>query len=276
MSYLNNQSNNENNVNNTKITINTLSAYKARQEKIAMLTCYDASFAKIINLSGADVILIGDSLGNVIQGQTTTIPVTIEHMVYHTKCVNRGNSKCFLLTDMPFATYNNPEIAYINASKLMQAGTHMVKLEGGAWLADTVNYLTTRGIPVCAHLGLTPQSVHVFGGFKKQATNDEDALQLEKDALLLEQAGAGMVLFEAIPHNLATRVTQQLSVPTIGIGAGKGCDGQVLVLNDVLGIFTGKAPSFSKNYLGKDNHNFTIDGAIKKYVEEVKTGIFPE
>jgi 3-methyl-2-oxobutanoate hydroxymethyltransferase len=269
MSYLNN-------IQDKSITINTLNAYKTNREKIAMLTCYDASFAKIINLSGADVILIGDSLGNVIQGHATTIPVTIEHMVYHTQCVHRGNSRCFLLSDMPFATYNSPETAYENASKLMQAGTHMVKLEGGAWLADTVNYLAVRGIPVCAHLGLMPQSVHIFGGFKKQAINDDEALQLEKDALLLEQAGAGMVLFEAIPHDLAGKVTAQLSIPTIGIGAGKGCDGQVLVLNDVLGIFTGKAPSFSKNYLTKNSNNYTIEGAIKKYVEEVKASIFPE
>jgi 3-methyl-2-oxobutanoate hydroxymethyltransferase len=275
MSYLSTSLNISDNNKPTKITINTLNKYKVEQQKIAMLTCYDASFAKILNACGVDVILIGDSLGNVIQGQSTTIPVTIEHMVYHTECVNRGNSRCFLLTDMPFATYNSPEIAYANASKLMQAGAHMVKLEGGAWLAETINYLTIRGIPVCAHLGLTPQSVHVLGGFKKQATNDADALILEKDALLLEQAGASMVLFEAIPSELAHKVTSQLSVPTIGIGAGKNCDGQVLVLNDVLGIFTGKAPSFSKNYLSKDSNNLTIEGAIIKYVEEVKNGEFP-
>ncbi len=262
--------------NQAKITINTLNSYKKEKQKIAVLTCYDASFAKILNLSGVEIILIGDSLGNVVQGHATTIPVTMSDMIYHTACVNRGNTKCLLLTDMPFASYNNPETAYVNASKLMQAGAHMVKLEGGEWLADTVNYLTIRGIPVCSHLGLTPQSVHILGGFKKQAITIDSALQLEKDALLLEQAGVCLMLFEAIPHDLSAIVTNQLNIPTIGIGAGKECDGQVLVLNDILGIFTGKAPSFSKNYLAEGNNNSTIEGAIKQYVEEVKNGKFPE
>ncbi len=257
------------------INILTLQACKANKQKIVMLTCYDASLAKILNNCGVDVILIGDSLGNTIQGHETTIPVKIEDMVYHTACVHKGNSNCLLLADMPFATYNNHDTAYVNACKLMQAGAHMVKLEGGAWLASTIEYLTTRGIPVCGHLGLMPQSVHILGGFKKQGTTAKTAEVLEKDALLLQNSGAAMILFEAIPSNVAEQITHMLTVPTVGIGAGKHCDGQVLVINDVLGL-TQNPPSFSKNYLNAESKNISIASAIQNYVDEVRAGIFPK
>jgi 3-methyl-2-oxobutanoate hydroxymethyltransferase len=255
-------------------SILTLQAHKANQQKIVMLTCYDASLSKILNACGVDVILVGDSLGNTIQGHATTLPVKIEDMLYHTSCVAKGNNHCLLLADMPFATYHNTEQAYINASKLMQAGAHMVKLEGGAWLAPIIEYLAARSIPVCAHLGLMPQSVHTLGGFKKQATTIEGANMLKQDALLLQNSGASMVLFEAIPYDVAADVTKQLNVPTIGIGAGPCCDGQVLVINDVLGL-TEKPPAFSKNYLNAAAKNTSILDAIQNYVQDVKAGIFP-
>ena len=257
-----------------KITINTLAQMKKRQEKISMLTCYDASFAQLMNLAGIDVILIGDSLGNVIQGHSTTLPVSLEDMLYHTKNVVRGNSRCFLITDMPFGTYDDEKSAFNNAVKLMQSGCNMIKIEGTNWTKDIVEYLTTRSIPVCSHLGLMPQSINSLGSFRQQATNEEDANKLLADAKLLEKSGSQMLLFEAIPSDLMHKITQDLSVPTIGIGAGKSADGQVLVLNDILGIFTGKAPSFSKNYLD-GSRNLTILEAINNYVKEVKEGVFP-
>jgi 3-methyl-2-oxobutanoate hydroxymethyltransferase len=257
-----------------KITIKTLLDMKHKQEKIAMLTCYDASFSSLMNKCLVDVLLVGDSLGNVIQGHSTTLPVSINDMIYHTLCVSRVNSRAFILVDMPFGTFDNPQNAYTNAVKIMQAGAHMVKIEGGAWSADIVKYLSSRSIPVCSHLGLTPQSVHVFGGFNKRATNKVEALELEKEAQILQESGTQMLLFEAIPSELAQKVTQNSKVPTIGIGAGKNCDGQVLVLQDILGLST-KAPSFSKNYLSEDKQNYTIEAAIKSYVQEVKQQIFP-
>jgi 3-methyl-2-oxobutanoate hydroxymethyltransferase len=241
-------------------------------EKIAVLTAYDASFANLMDQSGIDVILVGDSLGNIIQGQTSTIPVTIEQMVYHVSCVAKGNQSAFLIADMPFGTYSTPEQAMENAASLMRAGAHMVKLEGGSWLADTVRFLVERSVPVCAHLGLLPQSVHTLGGFKVQGKSAEAAEVLIKDAQTLEKAGAQLLVLEAIPSELGKKATASIKLPTIGIGAGPDCSGQVLVMHDMLGAFPGRSPKFVKNFLlGQES----IEGAFKSYIHEVKTGKFP-
>jgi 3-methyl-2-oxobutanoate hydroxymethyltransferase len=222
--------------------------------------------------SGIDVILVGDSLGNIIQGHTSTIPVTIEQMVYHVSCVAKGNQSAFLIADMPFGTYSTPEQAMENAASLMRAGAHMVKLEGGSWLAETVRFLVERSVPVCAHLGLLPQSVHTLGGFKVQGKSTEAAEILIKDAQTLEKAGAQLLVLEAIPSELGKRATASIKLPTIGIGAGPDCSGQVLVMHDMLGAFPGRSPKFVKNFLlGQES----IEGAFKSYIQEVKTGKFP-
>jgi 3-methyl-2-oxobutanoate hydroxymethyltransferase len=249
------------------ITVKTLQNMKLIGEKIAMLTCYDASFANMLSTNGVDVLLVGDSLGNVLQGHSSTVPVCIYDMIYHTKCVSKGNKGSMVLVDMPFGTYDNAENAYANAVKLMQAGANMVKIEGADWLSDIVKYLSVRGIPVCAHLGLTPQFVNTLGGYSKQAKTETDAQKLKQDALMLEKNGAALVLFECIPDELAKTVTDALNVPTIGIGAGKDCDGQVLVVYDILGLVEGKSPSFSKNFM---HEACDIPNAISRYVNEVK------
>ncbi len=258
--------------NRAPITISKLQAMREADEKIAVLTAYDASFANLMDQSGIDVILVGDSLGNIIQGQTSTIPVTIEQMVYHVSCVAKGNQSAFLIADMPFGTYSTPEQAMENAASLMRAGAHMVKLEGGSWLADTVRFLVERSVPVCAHLGLLPQSVHTLGGFKVQGKSTEAAEILIKDAQTLEKAGAQLLVLEAIPSELGKRATASIKLPTIGIGAGPDCSGQVLVMHDMLGAFPGRSPKFVKNFLlGQES----IEGAFKSYIQEVKTGKFP-
>lgn len=254
------------------VTITRLLDMKQANDKIAMLTCYDASFASLLDKCGVEVLLIGDSLGNVLQGQSTTLPVTIEHIAYHTECVARGNQTAHIVADMPFATYATPEQAFTNAAKLMQAGAHMVKLEGGAWLAETVHFLVERSIPVCAHLGLTPQSVHALGGFKVQGKTESAAALLKSDALALQAAGAQMLVLEAIPAKLAAEVTASLAIPTIGIGAGAECSGQVLVLHDLLGVFPGRKAKFVKNFLEGAP---SLEAAIQNYVAEVKAGTFP-
>ncbi len=254
------------------VTIPSLNAMRASGAKIAMLTCYDASFASLMDRCGVDVLLIGDSLGMVCNGHQSTLPVTVAEVAYHTTAVARGNKNAMVLADMPFGSYGTPEAAFNNAVILMQAGAHMVKLEGGAWLADTVKFLTERAVPVCAHLGLTPQSVHQLGGYKVQGKTIESATQLKADAQLLQTAGAAMVLFEAIPSSLGKEVTELLTVPTIGIGAGPDCSGQVLVMHDVLGVFPGRKARFVKNFMeGQVN----IDAAITAYVEAVRNGSFP-
>ncbi len=241
--------------------------------KIAMLTCYDASFAAVLDAAGVDVLLVGDSLGNVVQGEETTLPVTLEQMVYHTGCVANGAKKAFLIADMPFGTFQaGPQRAFENAARLMAAGAHMVKLEGGLAMADTVAYLVERGIPVCGHIGLTPQSVHAFGGYKVQGKTEQAARRLEEDAAALEQAGAGMVVLEMVPAALAGAITRRLSVPTIGIGAGRDCSGQVLVLYDMLDVFPGRKARFVKNFLRGTG---SIQAAVENYVKEVKAGTFP-
>ena len=255
-----------------KVTINTLAEMRTRAEKIAMLTCYDASFAAAMDNSGVDALLVGDSLGMVIQGHDTTLPVTMTDIVYHTACVARGNRTPLLVADMPFGFYAMPETAMDNAAMLMRAGAEMVKMEGGSWLAPTVSMLVERGIPVCAHLGLTPQSVHQLGGFKVQGKTDAAAEKLLADALMLQEAGASLLVLEAIPTALAERVTKSLQIPTIGIGAGPGCSGQVLVMQDMLGIFPGHRPKFVKNFM-EDQPD--IAKAISAYVRAVKDGSFP-
>ncbi|MFM6922394.1 MAG: 3-methyl-2-oxobutanoate hydroxymethyltransferase, partial [Polynucleobacter victoriensis] len=226
--------------NRAPITISKLQAMREAGEKIAVLTAYDASFANLMDQSGIDVILVGDSLGNIIQGQTSTIPVTIEQMVYHVSCVAKGNQSAFLVADMPFGTYSTPEQAMENAASLMRAGAHMVKLEGGSWLAETVRFLVERSVPVCAHLGLLPQSVHTLGGFKVQGKSAEAAEILVKDAQTLEKAGAQLLVLETIPSELGKKATASIKLPTIGIGAGPDCSGQVLVMHDMLGAFPGR------------------------------------
>jgi 3-methyl-2-oxobutanoate hydroxymethyltransferase len=254
------------------VTAPALLAMRAAGEKIAMLTCYDASFAALMDRCAVDVLLVGDSLGNVCQGHASTLPVTLADIAYHTASVARGNKNALLVADMPFGTYATPEAAFENAAKLMQAGAQMVKIEGGAWLADTVRFLTERAIPVCAHLGLTPQSVHQFGGFKVQGKTTEGAEKLKADALALQAAGATLVVLEAIPSALGKEVTDLLSIPTIGIGAGVDCSGQVLVMHDMLGVFPGRKARFVRNFMDGQT---SIEAAVRAYIAAVKDQSFP-
>lgn len=254
------------------ITLSTLKTMRSNGEKIAALTCYDASFARVLDAAGVDVLLVGDSLGMVIQGHTSTLPVKLAEMVYHTRCVAAGTGRAFVVADLPFGSYQpSPERAFAASARLMAAGAHMVKLEGGAVMVDTVAFLTQRGIPVCAHLGLLPQSVNQLGGYRVQGRDDAAAAQLIADARALEAAGAGLIVLEMVPAALAQAVTAALTIPTIGIGAGVDCSGQVLVLYDMLGLYP-RAPKFSKNFLeGRDG----IEAAVRAYVVAVKDGSFP-
>src|SRR6202022_2503109 len=233
----------------------------------AMLTCYDASFAALLDRAGVDVLLVGASLGNVLQGHTTTLPVTLDDMAYHTACVARAQPSALVVADMPFGTYGTPADAFASAIQLMRAGAQMVKLEGGEWLGDTVRFLVERAIPVCAHVGLTPQSVHAFGGFKVQGKTDAGAEQMRRDALAFQDAGAQLLVIEAVPTLLAREVTEQLVIPTIGIGAGIDCSGQVLVLHDMLGIFPGKRPGFVKDFMQGQP---SIFAPVEAYVRAVR------
>ena len=256
-----------------RTTLTTLNTMRDKGEKIAVLTCYDASFAALLEANGVDVLLVGDSLGMVVQGHETTLPVTLDEMVYHTACVARAAKKSFIVADMPFGTFQvSPEKSFEHAARLMAAGAHMVKLEGGAAMVDTISFLTQRGIPVCAHLGLTPQSVHQMGGYRVQGKQDAEAQRLLNDAAAVAQAGAGMLVLEAIPALLAEEITAQLDIPTIGIGAGAACSGQVLVLHDMLDIYPGKKARFVKNYMAGAA---SIADAVANYVAEVKSGAFP-
>ena len=254
------------------VTIPGLLAQRQRGEKISMLTCYDASFAALMDRCGVDVLLVGDSLGMVCQGHDSTLPVTLADEIYHTACVARGSKTALIVTDMPFASYATPESAFHNAAKLIQAGAHMVKLEGGAWLAPTIQFLTERAIPVCAHLGLTPQSVHQLGGYKVQGKTLEAAELLKRDALALQAAGASLLVLEAIPASLGRETTELLSIPTIGIGAGVDCSGQVLVMHDLLGVFPGRKARFVKNFMEGQT---SIEAAVLAYVADVKAMRFP-
>ncbi len=255
-----------------KITTATLLKMKQQGEKISTITAYDASFAKLFDQAGIHAILIGDSLGMVLQGQDDTLPVTIDDMAYHTRSVSRGVEQTLIIADMPFMTYATTESAYVNAAKLMQAGASMVKMEGGSWLADTIKGLVERGIPVCGHLGLTPQSVNVFGGFKVQGRDQDKALDMIEQAKLLEQAGVQLIVLECIPEDLGKAISEAVNVPTIGIGAGKHTDGQILVMHDALGISCSYMPKFSRNFLVDTGD---IKKAIELYITEVSNCNFP-
>jgi 3-methyl-2-oxobutanoate hydroxymethyltransferase len=254
-------------------TLNTLHTMHSKGEKIAMLTCYDASFAQLLEAAAVDVLLVGDSLGMVLQGHSSTLPVSMEEMVYHTACVVRGAKQAFIVADMPFGSSQvSPEKTFEHAARLMAAGAHMVKIEGGAVMADTIAFLTQRGIPVFAHIGLTPQSVNQLGGYRVQGKDDKAAQRMLQDARAVEQAGAGMLLLEAIPALLGAEITANVGIPTIGIGAGAACSGQVLVLHDMLDIYPGKKARFVKNFM---QGSASIADAVARYVREVKAGTFP-
>jgi len=257
-----------------KVTVPLLHQMKARGERIAMLTCYDASFAFAMDRAGVDLILIGDSLGMVVQGHDSTLPVTVDHIVYHSASVARGKKRAMIVADLPFLSYAMPEMALPNARRLMAEGNAaMVKLEGAGPMLEVIHALASRDVPVCAHLGLTPQSVMKLGGFKVQGREEAAARKLELDALAVQEAGAELLVLECVPRTLAARITEQLHIPTIGIGAGAECDGQVLVLHDMLGLRgRHRTPRFVKDFLaGRDG----IEAAFAAYVEAVKGRSFP-
>ena len=259
------------------MTLHSLMKMLADGEKITMLTAYDASFAAVADLAGIEIILVGDSLGMVCQGHNSTLPVTLDDMRYHTECVARGlqkqNGRPLVLGDMPFGSYATPEQAFRSASVLMQAGAHMVKLEGGTWLAPTVEFLVTRGIPVCGHLGLTPQSVNTLGGYRVQGRTESAAQQLMNDSLTLQNAGAQALVLEMVPAVLSGEITRALtSCATVGIGAGVDTAGQILVLHDMLGVTQGKVPKFAHNFMTESG---SILGAMQAFVQAVKNKKFP-
>ncbi len=253
------------------LSINDITAMKSKAEKIACLTAYDASFAAVLDQAGVDILLVGDSLGMVVQGHGSTIPVTLEQMVYHTQCVSRARKRAYIIADMPFMTYTMPGCAAENAAKLLQeGGAQMVKLEGAR--IDCVQFLVDQGIPVCGHLGLLPQSIHQLGAYKVQGKDVKDAQKIRDDAHKLQEAGAGLLVLECVPSQLAKDISAELSIPVIGIGAGVDCDGQVLVLYDMLGIGVSKRPSFSKDFM---TASASVAAAIKAYVSAVKNVEFP-
>lgn len=255
-----------------KITVNTLHKLAAEGQKISMLTCYDASFASLLDEAGVEILLVGDSLGPVMQGVDSTLPVSEEDMLYHIRCVARGSKNALILGDMTFGAYQeSPQQAFAHAARLLQAGAHMVKLEGGAYMAETTRFLVERGIPVCSHIGLTPQYVNMFGGYRVQGRG-EDAQRILNDAKALAEAGASLVLMECVPAPLAKEITETVKVPTIGIGAGAETSGQVLVLHDMLGVYPGKKAKFVKNFMEEAG---SIQGAVQAYVKAVKDQSFP-
>jgi 3-methyl-2-oxobutanoate hydroxymethyltransferase len=255
------------------VTLHRLRAMHAAGEKIAMLTCYDASFARLLDAAGVDVLLVGDSLGMVLQGHDSTVPVSLDEMAYHTQCVARGNTHAWIVGDLPFGSYHaGADQALRSAVRLMQSGAHMVKLEGGGWTAETVRLLVERGIPVCAHLGLTPQSVHALGGYRVQGRDEAAAQTLRRHARELADAGASMLVLELMPSALAGELGTALPIPVIGIGAGAACSGQVLVLHDMLGITRGKSPRFVRDFMADGG---SVEDAVRRYVAAVKDGSFP-
>ncbi len=256
-----------------KITVRSLREKKQAGEKIACLTAYDASFARILDQASVDVVLVGDSLGMVVQGHETTLPVTVEEMLYHSQLVGRGLSHSLMIVDMPFLSYTSIDLALENAGLFMkEAGAQMVKLEGGADQAETISALVQQGIPVCAHLGLQPQKVHKLGGYRVQGREERAAEIMLEEARVLEEAGADLMVLECVPERLAEMITKALSIPVIGIGAGAACDGQILVLYDILGLSMGKVPRFSHDFLGQAG---SIEGAVRAYVDAVRSGRFP-
>jgi 3-methyl-2-oxobutanoate hydroxymethyltransferase len=261
---------------NTKsrpLTILDLLKMKQRGEKITCLTAYDSVFSHVLDEGGVDIVLVGDSLGMVIKGEETTLSVTVDEMVYHSRCAAKGIHRAWLVTDMPFMSYANRDQAALNAARLMREGNaRMVKLEGGRRFAETIRHLTEQGIPVCAHLGLTPQSIHQLGGFRVQGKDRAAADEMVTDARILEEAGAGLLVLECIPRDLAAEITRNIKIPTIGIGAGSSCDGQVLVLYDLLGIGLQRTPKFAKNFLAGQGD---IGAAVKSFVKAVRSGEFP-
>ncbi|NBC47001.1 MAG: 3-methyl-2-oxobutanoate hydroxymethyltransferase [Gammaproteobacteria bacterium] len=261
---------------NATITTASLMALKQRREPIASLTCYDAAFAQLLERAGVEVLLVGDSLGMVIQGRPTTLGVTLDQMVYHTGCVSRAAIRSLVIADMPFMSYATTERAVETAARLMgEGGAAMVKLEGGAWLAETVAQLARSGAPVCAHLGLLPQSVHQLGGYRVQGRDPDGAERIRSDALALQEAGASLLVLECVPSALADSLAQTLQIPVIGIGAGNRCDGQVLVLHDMLGLTPGRAPRFSKDFVAEVGAGTGFAVAVEAYVSAVKDRSFP-
>ncbi|ART63565.1 3-methyl-2-oxobutanoate hydroxymethyltransferase [Kushneria marisflavi] len=254
------------------ITIRTLNERRAAGEPFSCLTAYDATMATLAGNAGIEVLLIGDSLGMVLQGHASTLPVTLEDMVYHTRCVARAETPSLIMADLPFMTNITPSRTMEAAGQLMQAGAHMIKLEGEAWLAETVTALTQRGVPVCVHMGLTPQSVHALSGYRVQGRDTQQGDAMLKAARTLEQAGAGIILLECVPRELAGRIRAALSVPVIGIGAGPDVDGQILVMHDMLGATTGQPPRFVKDFMTESG---SIEGAFRAYHEAVRTRSFP-
>lgn len=258
-----------------KVTLKALAALKAKGERFACVTAYDSVFAEIASSAGIEVLLVGDTLGMVIQGHDSTLPVTMENILYHLEAVKRGNVGSLIMGDMPFMSYYSEGLTLHNAAQLVRAGAHIVKLEGGRWIAESTRLLVERGIPVCAHMGLTPQSINRFGGFRVQGRDPEQAQTILDEAVYLEQAGASLLLLEAIPQQLAERITQRLQIPVIGIGAGKHVNAQIMVMHDLLGItpLDIKVPKFVKNFLS-ESHN-GIRGAFAAYAQAVKDGSFP-
>lgn len=258
------------------ISLTTLSKMKREQQKFACLTAYDALFSDLISSSGIEVLLVGDSLGMVLQGHESTLPVTLDDMVYHMHCVRRGNRGSLMMADLPFMSYASPNQSLDSAAALMRAGAHIVKLEGGAWLAETTKLLYERGIPVCAHMGLTPQSINRFGGFRVQGRNPEQADTMIEEARVLEQAGASVLLLECVPVSLGKTITEQLNIPVIGIGAGPHTDGQIMVMHDLLGCTPTsiRKPRFVENFLEHSSNG--IQGAFIAYAEAVRNGSFPQ
>lgn len=256
----------------SKITTTNLLKMKQEGQRITAITAYDATFAKLFDDEGAHVLLIGDSLGMVLQGGQDTLAVNMDEMVYHTRCVVRGTTNALVVSDMPFMSYATPEQTYQNAARLMAAGARMVKMEGGDWLCDSIRHLTRNGVPVCGHLGLTPQSVHVFGGFKVQGRDEFQAQEIYRQALELQAAGIQLLVLECVPTSLAERISKALRIPVIGIGAGPTTDGQILVMHDAFGITSGYVPKFTKNFLAETGD---MRAAIRLYVKQVSEGTFP-
>jgi len=258
----------------SKITTQTVVDMKAKGEKISMLTAYDFTMAQIIDQAGIEIILVGDSASNVMAGHETTVPMTLDHMIYHTSCVVRGVDRALVIADLPFMSYQvTTKEALISAGRMMkEAGAHAIKMEGGKPIAGTVKKIVEAGIPVMGHLGLTPQSIYKFGTYKVRATEEQEADDLIRDAKLLEEAGCFSIVLEKIPAELAARVTEELSIPTIGIGAGGGCDGQVLVIHDMLGLNKEFNPRFLRRYA---DLNSVMTDAVQNYIKDVKSKDFP-
>ncbi|WP_432454580.1 MULTISPECIES: 3-methyl-2-oxobutanoate hydroxymethyltransferase [unclassified Agarivorans] len=256
----------------SRITVSQLQQFKQNNQKFSCITAYDASFAALFDQLGMHLLLVGDSLGMVLQGHQDTLAVTVDEIAYHTRCVARGSDTSMIVADLPFMSYATPEQSYQNAAKLMQAGAQMVKLEGGEWLSQTITGLVERGVPVCGHLGLTPQSVHVFGGYKVQGRSEQQAQQMLDHAKRLEAAGIQLLVLECVPLALAQQITAALTIPVIGIGAGNVTDGQILVMHDAFGVSKGHIPKFSKNFLAETGD---IASAVSRYIKQVASGEFP-